>query len=102
MKNMVVDFINIKIKISSYYIMAEIQIENTPWQIFDKPHFVDNSTTQYEYVEYKERNVNVTGISEYNLINQDLDVPLMIPDSFIQVKCVIKRADNGNDINTGK
>ena len=66
--------------------MSEIQIPVTPWNIFDKSYYKDESTTQYEYAEYKERNVNVTNLTEYNMINQDLDIPLLLCDSFLQVK----------------
>lgn len=69
--------------------MAEIQVPITPWNIFDKSYYKDESTTQYEYAEYKERNVSVTNLTEYNMINQDLDIPLLLCDSFLQVKCRI-------------
>src|SRR5947209_1391941 len=72
----------------------EEQILITPWNIFDRVHYKDDSTTQYEFTEYKERNSNVTGLTEYNMSNQDLYIPLMISDSFLQVKCSIVRADN--------
>ncbi len=58
----------------------EEQVKSRDWNVFDRVKYRDESTTQYEFVEYKERNVQVTNLNEYNMINQDLDVPLMIPD----------------------
>ena len=77
--------------------MTEVQISPVAWSIFDKQYYKDESTTQWEYVEYKERNVSVSGLTEYNIINQDLDVPLLMADSFLQVKCKIVRNDNPLD-----
>jgi len=40
----------------------EEQIKNTPWNVFDRVHWKDDSTTQYEFVYYKERNVEFARI----------------------------------------
>ena len=79
----------------------EVQIEATPWTIFDRIYYKDDSTIEYEYSEYKERVAFITPNSVYNLINQDLDLPLMISDSFIHVQCQIVNASNGANIATG-
>ncbi len=80
----------------------EEQVKSADWNVFDRVQYRDESTTQYEFVEYKERNVQVTNLNEYNMINQDLDVPLMIPDSFLHVQCQIQNAATGAAIATGK
>jgi hypothetical protein len=80
----------------------EEQVKSRDWNVFDRVKYRDESTTQYEFVEYKERNVQVTNLNEYNMINQDLDVPLMIPDSFLHVQCQIQNAATGAAIANGK
>ena len=83
--------------------MSEIQIQQTPWNVFDRVMYKDDSTTKYEYAQYQERNITVTGLNTYNLITQDLDLPLFLSDSFIEVECYIKTLANvANDINTGQ
>lgn len=82
--------------------MTEIQVSPVAWSIFDKQYFKDESTTQYEYAQYKERNVNVINLTEYNMINQDLDIPLLVCDSFLQVKCrILNSATNTGYVNAG-
>ena len=83
--------------------MSEIQIQQTPWNVFDRVMYKDDSTTKYEYAQYQERNITVTGLNTYNLITQDLDLPLFLSDSFIEVECSIKTLANvANNINTGQ
>ncbi len=80
----------------------EEEVKSKDWNVFDCVKYRDESTTQYEFVEYKERNVQVTNLNEYNMINQDLDVPLMIPDSFLHVQCQLQNAATGAAIANGK
>lgn len=69
--------------------MSEVvEIVNSHWDAFTAP-LMDKSTTEYEYAEYREKNVNVAGLTQYELINQDLDLFLLPSESYIQVKCTI-------------
>jgi len=81
--------------------MSEVQIQQTPWNVFDKIIYKDDSTTKYEYAEYPERNITVTNRDDYFLITQDLDLPLLLSDSFIHVTCNITNSTGGN-IQQGK
>lgn len=79
----------------------EQQVTDTPWSVFDRVIYKDESTTQYEYVQYQERNVNVSGLNEYNLVTQDLDVPLLMSDAFVQVRLSATGA-NGAALTAGQ
>ncbi len=70
-----------------------IETVNPHWDVFTPP-LLDRSTTEYEYVEYREKNVNVNGLPQYELVNQDLDLFLLPSESFIQVKCIIRDQAN--------
>ena len=48
------------------------KVVNPIFQVFDPP-LEDISVTDYELLEYRERNVNIVDLAQYNLINQDLD-----------------------------
>lgn len=73
--------------------MSVTNIESEFWDIFKTP-FVDNSTEQDEYVEYKETNVNVSDLTKYEFFNKDMDAFLCPAKSFIEVKGKVLKDDN--------
>lgn len=77
-----------------------IELTNPCWDVF-APSLRDDSVSQYEYSEYREKNVNVEGLTTYELINQDLDLFLLPSESYIQVKCTIHSDLAGANTITG-
>ena len=73
------------------------QVVNPIWQVFEKP-LEDLSITDYEMLEYQERNINVTTLTNLQVINQDLDLYLYPFDSYLQVNCEILDAIGGADL----
>lgn len=76
------------------------EISSPVWDVF-MPPIMDESTTEYEYVEYREKRVNVTDLTDYEFINQDLDLFLLPSESYIQIKANI-RSTAASPFNAGE
>ncbi len=75
------------------------QIQETPFSIFNKTYYKDESAVSYEYVKYTERNNNIIGITDYVLQSADLDLPLMMPDGFIEAEVSISTLASVDAVN---
>ena len=62
------------------------------WLIFEKP-IVDDSTTKYEFIETQEKNVNVSKLSNFNFITNDLESWILPSDSYLHAEIKISRDD---------
>jgi len=72
--------------------METQMIESPYWDVFSLP-VEDNSTEEFEYNEYKETNVNVSMLDQYEFYNKDMDTFLLPSRSYIQVKGKILKED---------
>ena len=70
------------------------------WDVFAPP-VLDNSTIQYECLEYLDNRQNVVNQTYYNLVSQDLDQFMYPSNSYIEVG-VNLRDPNGNFIYQGQ
>lgn len=78
--------------------MAEVantvtDIVNPQWEIFE-PDQMDLSTVEYEMVEYKDLNVQITDTNtRYEIETRDRDAFLKVHDGYLNVQCIGKQTD---------
>jgi hypothetical protein len=72
------------------------EIESPNWSIFENP-MENNSTESYEYVEYREINVEVKALKKYKIPAKDLNVWIHPHNSYIHLKGKVLKSD-GNDL----
>jgi len=71
------------------------EIESPYWNIFDSP-LENNSTESYEYVEYREINVEVKALKKYKIPAKDLNVWIHPHNSYLHLKGKILKSDGTN------
>jgi len=78
--------------------MAEVantvtDIVNPQWEIFE-PDQMDLSTVEYEMVEYKDLNVQITDTNtRYEIETRDRDAFLKVHDGYLNVQCIGKQTN---------
>jgi hypothetical protein len=72
------------------------EIESPYWNKFDSP-LVNNSTESYEYVEYREINVEVKALKKYKLPAKDLNVWIHPHNSYLHLRRKVLKSD-GTDL----
>ena len=73
-----------------------IEIESPYWNIFESP-MENNSTESYEYVEYREINVEVKALKKYKIPAKDLNVWIHPHNSYLHLKGKVLKSD-GTDL----
>jgi hypothetical protein len=72
------------------------EIESPYWNIFESP-LVNNSTESYEYVEYREINVEVKALRKYKIPAKDLNVWIHPHNSYLHLRGKVLKSD-GTDL----
>ena len=70
--------------------METTKVESPHWNIFSAP-VEDDSTTEFEYAEYRESNINVQTLDKYEFYTRDLDAWLLPHKSYLLVKKTVER-----------
>jgi hypothetical protein len=68
------------------------EIESPYWNIFESP-IENNSTESYEYVEYREINVEVKALKKYKIPAKDLNVWIHPHNSYLHLKGKVLKSD---------
>jgi len=72
--------------------MQTAKVEAPHWDIFSAP-VEDDSTTELEYTEYREANINVQTLDKYEFYTRDLDQWLLPHKSYILIKGKLVKED---------
>ncbi len=72
------------------------EIESPYWNIFESP-IVNNSTESYEYVEYREINVEVKALRKYKIPAKDLNLWIHPHNSYLHLRGKVIKSD-GTDL----
>jgi hypothetical protein len=72
------------------------EIESPYWNIFESP-LVNNSTESYEFVEYREINVEVKALRKYKIPAKDLNVWIHPHNSYLHLRGKVLKSD-GTDL----
>ena len=72
--------------------MQTAKVEAPHWNIFSAP-VEDDSTTELEYTEYREANINVQTLDKYEFYTRDLDQWLLPHKSYILIKGKLVKED---------
>jgi hypothetical protein len=75
--------------------METTKVESAHWNIFTAP-VEDDSTTEFEYTEYRESNINVQSLDKYEFFTRDLDAWLLPHKSYLIVKGKLLKEDGTN------
>jgi hypothetical protein len=72
------------------------EIESPYWNIFENP-IVNNSAESYEYVEYREINVEVKALRKYKIPAKDLNLWIHPRNSYLHLRGKVLKSD-GTDL----
>ena len=69
------------------------------WQVFEPP-MIDKSTTEFEYVEYQQRDANQMDKADggqYTIETRDMDAYLLPHKAVLEVRGRLTKADGSGD-----
>ena len=72
----------------------------TYWQVFEPP-MIDNSTTEFEYVEYQQRDVHQMDKpdgGQYTIETRVMDAYLLPHKAVLEVRSRLTKADGSGDL----
>jgi hypothetical protein len=75
--------------------METTKVISPHWNVFSSP-IEDDSTTEFEYTEYRETNINVQTLDKYEFYTRDLDQWLLPHKSYLLVKGKLLKEDGTN------
>ena len=75
--------------------METSKVESPHWNIFSAP-VEDDSTTEFEFTEYRESNINVQTLDKYEFFTRDLDAWLLPHKSYLLVKGKLLKENGDN------
>jgi len=75
--------------------MAVNNVVTPHWEIFENP-IVDDFSTEYEYTEINENNVNASQRLNYNFIFKELESWILQSDSYLYAKLKRTALDGTN------